>query len=170
MNMKNAILFLLSFFLHQFIVAQPITFSTHIDLNGSSEWGYDIKQLPDSSFILVSLSACYSNQNIAGHIGCIAVFKTDRRGNVLWKNEYKDPTFLLHGIEIEPAVDGGFFIGGEADIPSKNIQKFVLKISSEGDSLWMKHYGGPQEDLISYVTSTPDGHLLLLGEIGTINP
>lgn len=167
--MKNITLSLSCFLFLQCIVAQPITFSTHFDLNGSSEWGYDIKQLPDSSFIMVSLSACYSAENIAGHIGCIAVFKMDRRGNVLWKNEYKDPAFLLHGIEIAPAVDGGFFIGGEADIPSKSIQKFVLKISSEGDSLWMKHYGGVQEDLISHVTSTSDGYLLLLGEIGTIN-
>ncbi|MFK7908886.1 MAG: T9SS type A sorting domain-containing protein [Chitinophagales bacterium] len=149
--------------------SQPITFNTHIDVNDNSDWGRDIKQLPDSSFILVSLSACHSNLNISGFIGCVVVVKTDRYGKVIWKKEYKSPANLIHGIGIVPVIDGGFFIGGEADIPSKGIQKYLMKISSKGDSLWLKHYGRiADDDLISDYTGTPNGNLLLLGEIGKI--
>ncbi len=167
--MRNIILLLCCFFSFQFIAAQPNTFSTHIDVNNGSDWGYDIKQLPDSSFIIASLTNCYSSIATENFISCVVVVKTDRQGNVLWKNEYKRPAYTTRSGSIIPAIDGGFFLSGEASYPDKRFQKFVLKISSEGDSLWMKHYGGFQEDLISDVTSTPDGYLLLLGEIGTHN-
>ncbi|MEZ4884065.1 MAG: T9SS type A sorting domain-containing protein [Chitinophagales bacterium] len=151
----------------QFITAQPTTFNTHIDVNENSDSGRDILQLADSSFILISQSACYSSQTFAGHVGCVVVAKTNRYGEVLWKREYKNPAYIYHAAGIVAATDGGFLIGSEADIPNKGLQKYLMKISSEGDSLWLKHYGEfIDEDLISAYTGTPDGHLLLLGEIG----
>ncbi len=169
-QMKNIALLLSCFLFLQFITAQPITFSTHIDVNNNSDWGYKIIQLADSSFVIFSASACYSAENTAGFVGCIVVVKTNKYGQILWKKEYKHPSHTFFSIGITETVNGNFFIGGEGTYPNDNFQKFVLKINSEGDSLWLKHYGTPsKEDLISDATSTPDGYLLLLGEIGTFN-
>ncbi|MFK7908887.1 MAG: T9SS type A sorting domain-containing protein [Chitinophagales bacterium] len=166
-SIKYILLIIISFFFLQESYTQTITFNTHIDVNENSDSGRDILQLADSSFILISQSACYSNETFAGHVGCIVVAKTNRYGEVLWKREYKNPAYTHHATGIVATDDGGFLIGSEADIPKKGLQKFLFKISSEGDSLWLKHYGEfIEEDLISAYTGTPDGHLLLLGEIG----
>jgi|GEM_PF-3469036 len=75
------------------------------------------------------------------------IVRTDSSGETLWTRTYggdghESPRFLTE------TVNNGFIIGGSTNsIGSGGYDFYLMKLSSTGDSLWTKTYGGTGDDI-----------------------
>ncbi|MEZ4885531.1 MAG: T9SS type A sorting domain-containing protein [Chitinophagales bacterium] len=106
----------------------------------------------------------------------IKLWKTDLLGNVVWQKVYGKEYYLhvdgLYGHLIETH-DGNYAIcGGIAD--STNLANpFLIKFDDNGDTLWLKEYGGEHWDTFYRGIATPDNGFILVGiteSFGNGNP
>jgi hypothetical protein len=89
--------------------------------------------------------------------------KTDSLGNLIWQNEYINATSDF-AESIDNTSDGGFVICGGNSYP---FDFFVVRIDSDGDSLWAATYdydglGGDSDDSFE-VRVYPDGDIMVFG-------
>lgn len=93
------------------------------------------------------------------------IIKTNSTGTIMWERFYGlDGTDT--GYCIIKADSGNYMITGQS--PSFNNQQwnsdlFLMKIDSNGDSLWTRSYGGDQEDRGTRVRRTADGGYIAAG-------
>lgn len=60
--------------------------------------------------------------------------------------------------------DGGFGVGGETwSFGSGGADFWLIRIDSNGDSLWSDTYGGQSDDIMSEVIAAPDSGFLMVG-------
>ncbi|MBL4755252.1 MAG: T9SS type A sorting domain-containing protein [Flavobacteriales bacterium] len=118
--------------------------------------GYQCKQTLDGSFVMIGATNQSGNEDIL-------LIKTDSLGNLLWNTTYgggqDEP-----GFTIDVCYDGGYIIGGEKiDVPSDNIDNWVIKVDSVGNIEWDTTFGGPFEDLGTFVKQTQDSGYIVGG-------
>ena len=141
-----------------------------IDSSGDVDWhktfggpnidyGKDIIQTNDSGYI-----ACgYSNsQNMDYDIFLV---KTNQIGNHVWTKRYGGDNWDFGHKIIQSKINPNeFFIVGQSySYGNGNGDGFVLKINAQGDSLWMKTYGGTQNDLFNDILEDQMGNLYATG-------
>jgi hypothetical protein len=63
-----------------------------------------------------------------------------------------------YGASIQKTTDGGYIVAG-----SSSNQGFLFKLNAQGDSLWLKEYGGPDYDRLKCVQQTSDGGYIMAG-------
>jgi hypothetical protein len=109
---------------------------------------------------------------IAGHVddytygtgtGYIYIVKTDSIGDTLWTKKYDWPGYdQAYSIDIVP--EGGYIIGGYTSSFGAGASDFLLlKIDEQGDSLWLKTYGGIANERAFTMHITADGGYALSG-------
>lgn len=90
------------------------------------------------------------------------LIKTDTEGNVQWSKPY-------NGYFVHETSDGGYiitghypeyFVGGQTDI-------IIAKTDSNGDTIWVKKYGGEHGDTGYSVLETKDGGYMVLCQTAT---
>ncbi len=89
--------------------------------------------------------------------------KTDVNGDTIWTKKYGG-SLNEKASSMRQTVDGGFIISGytESYVPdSTNI--YLVRVDSNGDTVWTKHYGGSLEEISSSVRETSDGGYVLTG-------
>jgi len=93
--------------------------------------------------------------------------KTDASGDSLWSKTYGGSAF--EGVNsVIQTNDGGYLLAGGTDsFGAGDIDMWLVKTNSLGDSLWSRTYGGYGDDLASSVIQTGDGGYLLAG--GTVS-
>jgi len=167
--------FILGTSLYNFSTQSLDWFLIKIDSLGDTLWtqsfgvGYDdflfnVIQSSDSGFILV------------GSVGfnCMMVAKTDQTGIIVWNK------CLLIGesdkcYSLLETSDGGYIIAGETNRligPSWGDNIFVVKMDSNGDTLWTKLIGAGSsgnEARARSIIEDSDGNFILTGSV-TINP
>jgi len=112
--------------------------------------GYQCKQTPDKGFVIIGVTNVSGNDDIL-------LIKTDSVGNLLWNTIYGGGKDEL-AFTIDVCYNGGYIIGGEViDIPSDNIDDWVIKVDSVGNVEWDTIFGGAFEDLGTFVKQTQDG-------------
>ena len=90
------------------------------------------------------------------------LIKTDSLGTTIWEKNF--PHYLLDGGNaIIQTSDGGYFITGHSETDLLDCQYFVLRLDSNGDTLWTKLYGGLMDDAASAGIQCSDGGFLLAG-------
>ena len=93
----------------------------------------------------------------------VALFKTDRDGNLVWEKTYTQGSYeeIFRTI---PTADGNFmavgltFAGGNGGGDG-----WILKIDQEGEVLWDRKFGGSDFDRIFGITQTADGGFVFCG-------
>ena len=87
----------------------------------------------------------------------------DEHGEKIWSNAYG-------GIKNErartarPTPDGGFIVAGSSFTFSRgDADIWILKINSQGATVWGKNFGGLEEDRAADVITTADGGFLVAG-------
>jgi hypothetical protein len=91
------------------------------------------------------------------------LIKTTSDGDSLWSKTYGG---MLddYGISMDETSDGGFIIVGSTEsFGYGDIDIYLLKTDSYGDTLWTKTYGGVQEDVGFSVRQTSDGGYIIAG-------
>jgi len=103
----------------------------------------------------------------------VLLLKTDAVGNTQWTKTF-DRGFVDQGLSVKQTFDGGYIIGGRAlfvtgPIPTNDNQSqvWILKTDANGDTLWMKTYGGGGHDYCTSILQTRDSGYVLAGTMNS---
>ncbi|MFZ5434337.1 MAG: hypothetical protein ACOZB3_11280 [Calditrichota bacterium] len=93
----------------------------------------------------------------------VYVIRTDSLGDSLWARTYGESGNEC-AYDLQSTSDGGYIIAGDTDSRGAGQSDFYLiKIDSNGDTLWTRTYGGSGRDQVPSVQQTADGGYFLAG-------
>jgi hypothetical protein len=120
--------------------------------------GFSVQQTSDEGYILAARTESYG----AGDWD-FWLIKTDSHGDTMWTRTYGG--FAKDGIEcVQQTTDGGYIMaGGTESFGSGDVDCWLIKTDSNGDTLWTKSYGGKLGDTAESVQQTADGGYILTG-------
>ena len=141
------------------------------DSNGDSLWtkkyggsGYDmsysVQQTTDSGYVICGWTSSM------GSYDDVWLIKTDSQGDSLWSKTYGWISSFERGEMVEQTTDGGYIICGwtTLDVVSGNDDILLIKTDSNGDSLWIKTFGGINIERGYSVQQTNDGGYIITGK------
>jgi len=121
------------------------------------EDSFDVKETNDSGFVVIGQTLSFG----AG-ASDVYLIKTNYSGDTLWTR-----TFGERGIDIGYSIDitnnNGFIITGGTQDTMGNIDIYLIKTNSSGDSLWTSKFDNGINDQGKSVIQTSDGGFALLG-------
>ncbi|MFC2100951.1 T9SS type A sorting domain-containing protein [Bacteroidota bacterium] len=122
------------------------------------EQGFSIRQTFDKGYIIAGLisSATQSYQ--------VYLLKTDSAGNVLWSKEFGGP-YVDNASSVQQTSDSGYIIAGRTKTANYGqSDAYLIKTDANGDSLWTRTYGDPNEHDEAYqIIQTFDGGYVFTG-------
>lgn len=93
----------------------------------------------------------------------IYLVKTDIDGNLIWEKTFGGTDWDF-GYSIAPVSAGGYIVTGETySFGNGNNDAFLLRLDTNGDSLWMKTYGSSKKDIGERVIESYDGKFIFIG-------
>lgn len=129
--------------------------------NGTYNGLNDIESTLDGGFIMCG-------QPI-GSIGSYdaALIKTDANGTLQWHKFYGGPDHDWGGAGVVQTADGGFLMAGATRsfgvAPGNTADFYLIRTDAQGNLLWSKTYGTPDNDMARGVAVTPDGGFAVVG-------
>jgi hypothetical protein len=133
------------------------TWTRYYNTGNITSEGTSIVSNPDGSFVFIIRDSSATNDIDA------RLIKTDSNGNILWNKLYggnqKDTPKRLRQTS-----DGGYV----ASITSRsfgwiNPDMWILRFNTIGDTLWSKHFGGPNHEHANDIKQTADGGYVVTG-------
>ncbi len=139
------------------------------DKNGKVDWtkiyggNFDdgasgAAELSDGSFIIVGTSSSFG-----GGQAEVYLLKLDASGNKIWEKtigENKD----VGASHIIKTSDGGLLITGNTkDTPDNSRDALLIKIDTDGNLVWKKHYGTADGESASGITASETGGFIFTG-------
>lgn len=95
------------------------------------------------------------------------ISKTTYAGDTLWNTELHFPICANQVYDAVATSDGGYAITGiySTDTCSNaaSFNSFVVKLDANGDELWRKTFGGPEDDQLFYIYEQSNGDLIAGG-------
>ena len=160
-----------------------------LDLNGNISWqrsfgfqgadsGISVIQTSDQGYLIsgiLDVTASGGEGNTSRQVqkhagGDYWVLKLDSVGNLQW-SRYYGGNFTDTPKGIVQTSDNGFIIAGGSDSNDTDISGnigsydfWVIRISSEGDLVWEKSFGGSQIDEARAIIGTDDGNFIIAGD------
>lgn len=136
-----------------------------------------IIQTGDGGYIIAGFSNSQSG-DITGPKGDndYWIVKTDALGNLVWQKSlggnYNDKA-----TDIKQTKDGGYIIAGDSTSATGDLSTppygladyWIVKISSIGNIVWEKRYGGSQNDFAYSVKPTSDDGFIVAGNTFSVN-
>ena len=139
---------------------------------------------PDGGFVAAGTSeaASFGNGDWVGVTGRgnndAIIVKFDNDGNTIWKKNFGG-SGDDHFKAVTATSDGGFVAAGYSSLPSfgngdwtgvtgrGGSDAIIVKFDNDGNTIWMKHFGGSAPDYFNAVTATPDGGFVAAGYSST---
>ncbi len=140
-----------------------------LDSNGNIQWTktfggpnpdvcVSIKQTTDGGFALLGWTQSFGAGN-----SDIYFIKTDASGNDIWRKTYGGVNFDI-GTSMQQTSDGGYIISARTNsFGAGNMDAYLIKTNSLGDTLWTKTYGGLNIDAATFVQQTTDDGYIISG-------
>ncbi|MCK4234332.1 T9SS type A sorting domain-containing protein [candidate division WOR-3 bacterium] len=138
------------------------------DANGDTLWtktyggtdsdcGYSVQQTSDGGYIIAGgISAIDS-------VDFYYIIKTDDNGDSLWTKTYIGKTIGTH-YSIQQTSDGGYIMAsGTWSLSQNDWDVHLLRLDTNGDTVWTKRYGGTEYDIGYSVQQTSDGGYIIAG-------
>jgi hypothetical protein len=124
----------------------------------NEERGYFVQQTPEEGYIVVGTTWSFG----AGG-GDVYLIKTDANGNALWTRTYGGSGYdFCRSIQVTP--DSGFVLTGQtSSFGHGGWDVYLIKTNKNGDAIWTRTYGGPDDDLGCSVGLTSDGGYIITG-------
>ncbi|OYD15767.1 hypothetical protein CH333_05015 [candidate division WOR-3 bacterium JGI_Cruoil_03_44_89] len=125
---------------------------------GENELCFSVRQTYDDGYITAGWTASYG----AGGQD-VYLIKTDNTGSVQWVKTYGGAEAdAAHSIDCTS--DGGYITAGYTFSYSiGNSDVWIIKVDSNGDTIWTKTYGGTESDVANSVAQTFDGGYIIAG-------
>ncbi len=120
-------------------------------------------QTSDGGYAIVGTTGYESPRNIT-----VWLVKTDENGNMQWNKSFGDSQGVYEANSLVQTSDGGYAIAGDfagftgyTGLGGWNF--LFIKTDSEGNLLWTKLYGSPDDDRAEAIVQTTDGGYALAG-------
>jgi hypothetical protein len=125
-----------------------------------SQYSSAIIQTDDGGFLIVGSVYYDSSSN-----GDVYLVKTDNVGDTLWTRVYGGDSYDSAS-DVEQTNDGGYIVAGTTDsYGAAPCNGYVLRLNSDGDTLWTRIYGDSCLNSFSSVEITEDGGYVFAGWI-----
>jgi hypothetical protein len=127
----------------------------------NSDYGRSVKQIPNAygSYIIAGIT-----QSFGVGDWDIYLIKTDADGNLQWQKDFGGSRWDTANSMLR-SDDGGYMIVGETEsFGSGNSDLWLLKRDPNGNRVWDKTFGGPEDDIGNSIQKTSDGGYILAGE------
>lgn len=139
-----------------------------IDSTGQKEWAlihgdttrneepYDVVQLHDSSYLVLSRRVYPDNDNIL-------LLRISPQGKLIWEKELKSWRLTIATIML-PITEEKLLLGGISRTSvNGNSNAYVAMIDTSGALHWQKYYGGTKSGWFADGTITNDGNVVFAG-------
>lgn len=122
------------------------------------DFGIDVQQTSDGGYITTG-----GISSVGAGESDLWILKTDNKGNSVWSTFYGG-TDWDYGTCIRQTSDGNYIVVGTTSSMGAGAEDvWLLKINTQGDTLWMKTYGGEGFDRGDWIEETDDGGYIILG-------
>lgn len=125
----------------------------------SFDYGYSVQQTNDGGFIIAGETVfdVINNENVY-------LVRTDSNGNKIWERNFGGKNDD-RGYSLSITRDEGFIITGWTESFSTNdLNVYLIRTNSSGDTLWTRTYGGTKWDNGHSVIQTKDDGYIIAGE------
>jgi len=127
--------------------------------------GYSVALTHDGGYVI---TGCFTFQKGYMEYRDVFLIKTDSHGYMQWSKTYGGK-YDDQGVSVQQTSDGGYIIVGEKqktefDYFGTDYDVYLIKTNSNGQVLWEKTYGGPNEDFGYSVQETSEGDFIIVGQ------
>ncbi len=127
-----------------------------------SDYGYSVIQTSDGGYIVAGRTVSFGAGN-----SDVYLVKTDSGGNVMWTKTFGG-TADEDAQSIQQTDDGGYIIAGRTTSSGAGSSDvYLIKTDSNGNSLWVRTFGGSNYDSANSVEQTSDGGYIITGRYQT---
>jgi hypothetical protein len=131
---------------------------------GLNENAYTVAQTQDGGYLLCGMQVIDSLNTD------IYLIKTDAYGDTSWVRRYGGAAGE-QGEHAEQTSDGGYIIAGNtSSYGAGQLDVYLVRTDSKGDTIWTRTYGGTGDELGQDVRQTQDGGFLVTGHTDTFGP
>jgi hypothetical protein len=123
----------------------------------SGDDGRSVRQMSDGGYIMTgyTISDGFFDYDLF-------LVRTDSIGDTLWTRTYGDSGWQ-EGYDALETADSGFVVIGLTESSQTDLDAWMLRIDSSGDTLWTRSIGGTFGDGPTSFIETADGHYLIVG-------
>jgi len=144
--------------IHSYAATAPGVVWEHIYTAPGDSGANCIANTSDGGFIVTGYTHQMGDNNSS-----MFLMKTDSLGNMTWDKIFGGGLYDASGFSVVQAPDGGYTAVGYIDQPKTQQDVYLVKTDANGNQLWNKTYGGPQNDVGYWVANTPDGGYIITG-------
>ncbi|MCP4633943.1 MAG: T9SS type A sorting domain-containing protein [candidate division Zixibacteria bacterium] len=144
-------------------------FLMKVNASGDSVWAhrYGGEAAEDASRVIQTSDGGFAIAGNTESYGMggkdLYVIKTDGNGVLEWSNQFGS-TYHDVALDIVETLDGGYVVTGSWYVPGVSWDACLLKLNSEGDSLWSRLYGGTTGNEYGYaIKQTMDNGYIIAG-------
>jgi len=128
-----------------------------------NEEACSVKQTHDGGYIL----AGWVVEDTSGFaVYNLYVVRADANGDTIWTWRYGGHDYA-YAYDIEETPDSGFVLVGKTGQYMMDYNAYLVRLDSNGDTLWTRVYGGPDHQEGFDVELTNDGGYVITGQTGT---
>ena len=161
-------------FSHQLHAQAPVIEWNKCIGTNDDDYATDLLVTSDGGYIMVGYSTGVENGDLSGHHGFgnapdIWIVKTDKSGEIEWQKTFGGLDSDA-GAYILPTSNGGYMLAASVASTNCNLTGnhggfdfCVVKLSSTGDMIWQKMYGGSQQDYVTSFAPSSDGGYFVAG-------
>jgi hypothetical protein len=126
--------------------------------DSAADYANALIEAGDGGYIIAGITETYDDQ-----YSSIYLIKTDENGDSLWAKSYQKERYC-RASDIKRTADGGYIVAGSVQKNRPETNDFLLlKTDSNGDSLWLRTYGGEERDGAVAVLQTADKGYIVTG-------
>lgn len=130
-----------------------------------NDYGNCIIETTDGSYVISGVTASFGN----GY-NDVYLIKTNNLGDVIWTKTFGGELYDF-GYSIQQTSDEGYIVIGETNsYGNGQYDVYLLKIKNNGDSLWTRTYGGPNDDWGFAGKQTYDDGYIITGGTHSFGP
>ena len=140
------------------------------DANGIQVWtktygrikfdrSYSVQQTPDEGYIIIGSTYSFGDGE-----SDVYLIKTDVNGDTIWTKIFGGTNYDF-GLSVQPTSDSGYIIAGSTySFGAGGTDVYLIKTSTNGDTVWTKTFGGTKNDEAFSVQQTSDNGYIIAGK------
>ncbi|MBU0507227.1 T9SS type A sorting domain-containing protein [bacterium] len=152
------------------VAGSPDFWIVKVDADGTPLWDHryggalddrcwDVQPTTDGGYVLAGWTSSFG----AGGGGDFWLLKINSEGDSLWSRTFGGSN-IDYCYSVKQTTDGGFVLAGyTSSFGALNHDFWLVKTDANGDSLWSRTFGGPDQEDGRAVVQTSDGGYLITG-------
>jgi len=116
---------------------------------------WSAQSTPDGGYIIIGGTDSF------GH-GDVWLIKIDGNGNKIWDKAFEGGGDD-YGFLVQPTEDGGYILAGTGSCGAGKKDFWFIKTDADGNKMWDKAFGGPDDDDTASAQQTSDGGYVIAG-------